>query len=298
MLSIAIPIYNFNVSDLVSKLAFEIDRKKLPAELILIDDASSSEFKALNEACCSRFTYIQLEKNVGRSRIRNLFVQYARYDYLLFLDCDSCIRQDDFLEKYLKIIAEHKTQVVCGGNKYPDEKPSRKYRLAWNYRHTKQSKNAAQRNLTPNHSFMTNNFVIHKALLSKIPFEERLLYYGHEDTLMGYQLLQNNISIYHIDNEVIDKDIQTNIAYLDKTEMAVKNLWQIIQWVDDKERFVESVKLLRFYKKLNHYPVGKSLFRCFFWIKKPFIKWWLQTGYGSLWLLNVYKLGVLMEYEK
>ncbi|MDR3047633.1 MAG: glycosyltransferase [Bacteroidales bacterium] len=295
MLSISIPIYNFNVSNLVSKLDFEIKQKNLPVEIILIDDASAPEFKELNKTICSHFTYIELEQNIGRARIRNLFVKYAKYDYLLFLDCDSWMVQDDFIENYLKIIKTGKTPVVCGGNKYPDEKPARKFRLAWNYRHTKQSKNAFQRNLLPNHSFMTNNFVINKIVLLQIPFEERLFYYGHEDTLMGFQLLENNISIYNIDNEVIDTDLQLNSIYLTKTEMAVKNLLQILQWVEDKKTFSNSVRLLRFYERLSHFPIFKSLFRCFFWIKRPVIKWWLTTGYGSLWLLNVYKLGILME---
>lgn len=35
--------------------------------------------------------YIELKKNIGRAKIRNLFIEYTTNPYLLFLDCDTKI---------------------------------------------------------------------------------------------------------------------------------------------------------------------------------------------------------------
>ena len=52
----------------------------------------------------------------------------------------------------------------------------------------------------------------------KISFNERLSGYGHEDTLFGYELNKNNIQIHHIDNPVLNGHLDTNEAFLLKTE--------------------------------------------------------------------------------
>jgi len=56
-------------------------------------------FKKINENVCRKEIYIQLDNNIGRAKIRNLFLKYAKYDYLLFLDCDTFIISDDFVAK-------------------------------------------------------------------------------------------------------------------------------------------------------------------------------------------------------
>ena len=48
-ISVCIPVYNFDVRELVFSLSKEIENQKLNAEIILIDDASTKEFVAINE---------------------------------------------------------------------------------------------------------------------------------------------------------------------------------------------------------------------------------------------------------
>lgn len=57
MISICIPVYNFNVNDLVKQLSFQLELLDVISEIILIDDCSDSSFKKVNERICKRSLY-------------------------------------------------------------------------------------------------------------------------------------------------------------------------------------------------------------------------------------------------
>ena len=91
------------------------DRLDEEVEIIFIDDASGPPFMEMNRAICESVgTYIPLNQNLGRARIRNHFLQFTQYEWLLFLDCDSLITDEDFLQKYLAEIKEGVQGVSCG----------------------------------------------------------------------------------------------------------------------------------------------------------------------------------------
>lgn len=91
MLSILIPVYNYDVRSLVGDLAKQCLEASIPFEILCYDDHSQEEFDRINQKVIQLegVTYFRLAKNVGRSMIRNHLAQVARYDHLLFLDCDS-----------------------------------------------------------------------------------------------------------------------------------------------------------------------------------------------------------------
>ena len=104
-LSICIPVFNFDVNDLVNDLQSQINSENLDAEIILIDDASNQEFISINENIQAKVSqFIFLDKNIGRSKIRNLFLKYVQSEYLLFLDCDGKIISKTFLKNYIDFI--------------------------------------------------------------------------------------------------------------------------------------------------------------------------------------------------
>src|SRR5215469_11442754 len=111
--SICIPVFNFDVKPLLQTLLAEIKTYSIGAEIILIDDGSSDDIARSNEQSANELsvTYIRLEKNIGRSAIRNLFMEYAQADQLLFLDCDVMPRSKNFIQNYLN---EAGKRVVCG----------------------------------------------------------------------------------------------------------------------------------------------------------------------------------------
>jgi glycosyltransferase involved in cell wall biosynthesis len=294
MISICIPVYNFDVTSLVSELSEQAKSLPKPYEVILIDDCSDNKYKAINRNVCKSFIYIELAENIGRSRIRNLFLRYAKYDYLLFIDCDSIIESSDFLLKYLEII-EQNPGVVCGGRIYKKFRPPRDKMLRWKYGLFRESQPSDVRNKFPYKSFMTSNFLIDRKILAKIRFDERITKYGHEDTLFGYSLKKGNISIDHINNPVVNGDLENNMEYLNKTAEGIGNLVNIIRVTNYDKDLINSITILRIYSKVRRL---EKFIKLSFIVLKPLIIFLLSRGYVNLYLFDFYKLGILIEEYK
>jgi len=290
MISICIPIYNFNVEQLVKELSTQVKRLNVPSEIILIDDGSEQTFLDKNEEICSKEQYIKLEKNIGRSAIRNKFIEYATYDYLLFLDCDSLIISGNFIQNYIENLNKYSCQIICGGREYPKTVPNKNELLRWKYGIEKESQPVEERRKNPNKSFMTNNFLISRKLFKTIHFEEKLTKYGHEDTLFGYELKRRKIQIFQIDNPILNGDLESNEDSLLNTEKAISNLVFILNTVQNRNELIEDITLLKAYFKLIKF---RRLIRISFVILKPMIRFLFSKGYVNLTLFDFYKLGVL-----
>ncbi len=290
MISVCIPIYNFNVTKLVKELSRQSSLLNVSSEIILIDDCSKSSIKKLNESICSSEVYIKLDKNIGRVAIRNRFLNHAKYENLLFLDCDVVVNSKSFLKTYIDIIKTNNAQVICGGRTYKSTPPKRDRFLRWKYGVSRESKLYEIRSKSPNRSFMANNFVITKSTFQQIKFDERLNQYGHEDTLFGFELKKRNIKTLHIDNTVLNGDLENNNSYISSTESAIYNLIKILRFINYDNKFIEDVRILKIYYK---YFRLRRLIVVSFIVLKPVIKYFLSKGYVSLYLFEFYKLGIL-----
>lgn len=287
MLAICIPVYNFDVNPLINALVTEISSFQIPCEIVVIDDCSNAEFRSINAPVEQHVKYVELSKNVGRAKIRNLFLDHTEQEQLLFLDGDSLIISSAFLRTYLDALSPS-LPVICGGRTYPEERPSRRQLLRWKYGIQREFKSAIQRSQYPNESFMTNNFLINRELLEKIRFDERLTDYGHEDTLFGIELMRAGITIKHIENPILNGDIETNELFLSKTERAVENLVLLMHHYEFPAELEKEVLLLRTAKKL------KSLSGLIYWLHKltaPVFLFFLKRGVVSLACFSFYKLG-------
>ena len=290
MISVCIPVYNFNITALVNELVKQCEQMNIPTEIIVIDDCSE-EFKTDNQRVSKNVKYIDLPKNIGRAKIRNRFLEYANYQYLMFLDCDSLVVREDFLSKYLEVL-KNEPNVICGGRIYPGQSPGRNKMLSWKHGIYKESLPAEVRRLNPNKSFMTNNFVVARTCLEKIKFDERITKYGHEDTLFGYELAKSNIEITHIDNPVLNGDIETNEVFLQKTKYGVINLVHILNFLEYDKDFIKNVNLLDYYYKTKTLRGVQYLIYKIF--KKP-IYYFLVKGFVSIKFFDFYKLGFFIE---
>ena len=74
MISVCIPVFQVEVERLVNELNNQI--QNLEVEIILIDDASDTWIREKNTDL-KVDKYIQLHQNIGRSKIRNLFLKYS-----------------------------------------------------------------------------------------------------------------------------------------------------------------------------------------------------------------------------
>ena len=124
MISICIPIYNFNVLSLVETLILQGKEINQPFEIICIDDHSSDFFRKINAPIetMDNIQFISLEKNIGRSKIRNMFIDISKFDKLLFIDCDCSVSSKMFLKNYLAI---SNFDVIYGGRKHHPIKPKK-----------------------------------------------------------------------------------------------------------------------------------------------------------------------------
>jgi len=302
MLSICIPIYCFDVFQLVSNLSQQAEKLNIAYQILLIDDASPPQHKVSNRELrlLPHTEYIELAQNIGRSAIRNLFLQYAKYEYLLFMDCDSQVESPYFLENYLQIIQDKRQEmVVCGGRSYEKTLSSPEFYLRWYYGKMRECKPASSRNTFPYRSFMTNNFLISRSIFHKISFDTQLSGYGHEDTLFGYELKKLHIPLFHIDNALIHIGLENNADFLKKTTQGIENLFFIYKKYEHKTDFKEEVKILAFFAHLQKYKLtwflGKVFIFSRFLLRKN-----IESRFTSLFLFDFYKLGLLcyLAYHK
>lgn len=296
-LSICIPVYNFDVRELVFDLKKEIDSQKIDAEIILIDDASDAAFKSINEELQDQVEkLVFLNKNIGRSRIRNLFLQYSLGEYLLFLDCDGKITEKDFLKKYIQFIQEYPgSQIIYGGRKVLDAPEDSDHYLRWKFAVERENLPVELRREKPYLSFQTNNFMIRKDILEKVSFNPEFQKYGYEDLLFAMDLKAEHIKIDHIDNPVLNNDLESNNVYLGKVEESVNSLSHMLKDEELNSKLLE-VKLVKLYNKLRNTPF--KVLGLLFNIGEGNIKRKLLKGNVNLWYLDIYKLGLLFRKMK
>lgn len=225
VISVLIPVYNFDVRPLVESLARQCHELELPWEILCLDDGSTAEFRRLNRSlqALSGVRYEEMPQNAGRSAIRNRLAEMASFPYLLFMDCDSAVVRPDYMAQY----AAHcrPGAVLCGGRVYAAEPPENTdFLLHWTVGKSREEWPADRRAARPWHGFMTNNFLIPKEILLSIRFDERLREYGHEDTLFGMELELRQIPVLHLDNPLEHIGLEAAAVFLQKSELAVQNL--------------------------------------------------------------------------
>ena len=293
MLSVLIPVYNFNVYDLVKTLSLQAGGLEIPYEIIVIDDASDAEYKGKNRMISNLpgVKYFEEDTNLGRSKIRNKLADIAVYDNLLYLDCDSYIDNPDFLKKYTSHLDNR--DVVYGGRKYLENEPEdNKFLLHWLHGVRREQIPVDIRANEPNKSFMTNNFMISREAINKVRFNERIRGYGHEDTLFGYDLLKCNISVNHIDNPVIHFGLESSEEFLRKTREGIKNLKRIMKINGNEKKLVKDIKLLAYYKRLRELGLSrviKYIYQRFEYLLRKN----LMGRKPNLLIFDLYKLGYL-----
>lgn len=294
-ISVCIPIYNFDVRKLVDDLKIEIKLHAIEAEIILIDDASNEKFIQINSGLREEVEqFILLENNIGRSRIRNLFPEYAKGQFLLFLDCDGKIVSADFLNNYINFLHRNPgAQVIYGGRTISDVPASDNHLLRWKFAVERENLPLRERLKKPFLSFQTNNFLIKKNVLEKIRFNDYLQKYGYEDLIFAMDLKSGKIPVDHVDNPVFNDDVEESSVYLRKAEDSVENLLLMLKDPQISLKLSE-IKLAKAYR----FVVGKRLRLPFLFIFKIFknsLRKNLLSQNPHLSCLDFYKLGLMME---
>lgn len=262
-LSILIPIYNCHVTEFIHELHRQSLASGIDFEILGYDDASGEKFKTENRkiSLLGNVRYVELEKNLGRSAIRNLLAREAAYENLLFFDCDSKITSPGFLKKYLDHISTEK--VVFGGRCYQADPPGEKKKfLRWHYGVQRESTSAGLRRKKPYKFFMSNNFLISRKIFLSVLMNEEIKGYGHEDTVFAGELKRRGIEVEHIDNPLCHTGLEEAEEFLVKTRQGIANLKFLIQHglIDEDVRVY---RYYRFLRKMNLLFLIKLSFRVF-----------------------------------
>lgn len=258
MISILIPTFNHDCSDLVHALLQQAEAMQLTIEIIVGDDCSTHATiaDALHELNklphCHTF---RVAHNVGRAAMRNLLARKAQHPYLLYIDSDAALCSDHFLARYQAQLPIK--GAVCGGIIHPDTLPHKAVSLRYYYEKEAEHRFTASRRMQhPYAYFRTFNFLITKDAIQQCPFDESFQGYGYEDVLLGHQLQQSHLPVIHIDNALLNTDLEPNDIFLQKTEEA---LHTAAQHKIDLARHVKVLRMALCIKKCGLLPVTKLL---------------------------------------
>ena len=238
MLSVLIPTYNYNTFFLVKEMHQQLILEDIPFEIICLDDGSKSPLNIQNNDInkLSFSSFKSLEKNIGRSAIRNLLAKKAMYNWLLFLDADVVPAKSNFIKKYLNCFKKDRT-VFCGGLLYEDKKENFRL-LRYKYGKKHEEISLEKRLENPEKFFFTSNFLIQKSVFDSVTFEEKLTQYGREDLLFSLELIKKGYKIEHLSNEVYHLGLDKNDLFVSKTKKAMENLVFI-----DKQTLIDTKEM-------------------------------------------------------
>ena len=306
-LSILLPSYNNVCVSLVQVLQRQADAlrgrlgKPFRYEIIVADDCSTDAAcidanRVIGDMLHCR--YLRMEQNVGRAQIRNVLISESRGDYVLLIDSDLFLCDDNYLYKYATSTAD----VVYGGTRIGGEglamvdNEANTENLKGNLRYLYEKKaepshRAAFRQLRPNQEISVCNLYARRDIMEAHPFDSRFKAYGYEDVLFGKRLAESGIEVTHIDNPVLINEFEPNSVFVKKTEEAILTLCRFEQDLEGYSNLKTKVTTLGRYIPL-------SLFRLWHRIMKNKEKRNLTGSKPSLLLFKLYKLGFFLENRK
>lgn len=306
-LSILLPSYNNVCVSLVQALQRQADalRRKLDKpfryEIIVADDGSTDAAcidanRVIGDMLHCR--YLRMEHNVGRAQIRNVLISESCGDYVLLIDSDLFLCDDNYLYNYVSSTAD----VVYGGTRIGGEglvmvdNEANTEHLKGNLRYIYEKKaepshRAVFRQLRPNQEISVCNLYARRDIMEAHPFDSRFKAYGYEDVLFGKRLAESGIEVTHIDNPVLINEFEPNSVFVKKTEEAILTLCRFEQDLEGYSNLKTKVAVLG-------RCIPLSLFRLWHRIMKNKEKRNLTGPKPSLLLFKLYKLGFFLENRK
>jgi glycosyltransferase involved in cell wall biosynthesis len=294
MLSILIPIYNYDAYPLVKELHSQCLEAKIDFEILCQDDCSSeylNENQTINtlENC----TFSRNKTNLGRGHNINTLANQASKDYLLVVDCDTFPKNRLYIQNYVYYIQKGNATVLYGGIIYESQKPSTEKLLRWVYGNKREALSLELRIKNPNRNALTSNLVIKKETFTKYPFDNKITKYGYEDLCFLVELESNGFVVNHIENPTYHLNLETSELFLKKTKTALENLAFIFE---SKKHVTTESKIITSYTLLKKIGISRLVARTF---KKGenALKKNLLSKKPSLLVFDLYKLGYFCQLQ-
>lgn len=288
MLSILIPTYNYDVSNLVENIHKQCRKAEIDFEILINDDASDriKPNKNLEQKLNNCIIFIQQE-NKGLSTSRNFLISKSRFPWILLLDSDVMPISDLYIKNYLKHINSD-YQIINGGLQYYNSVPPKEELLRWKYGRKREALNIEKRLKDQNKkSFLSSNLLIKKSVFDKVLYDKNLNKYGYEDLVFQKEVIQLNFQVLQIDNSVYHLKLDTSEIFLNKFKLSLQNLSDLIK--TNKLDF-EDTRISKVYTKIN-LPVIKPIIIFLFSIFEKIMYKNLKSSKTNLLIFDLYRVG-------
>ncbi|HPN70369.1 MAG TPA: glycosyltransferase [Saprospiraceae bacterium] len=291
MFSVLIPVFNELITPLVERLQGQLKNAEVPFQIIVLDDLSDEHYRKQNSAVSEimHVSYIELSENVGRSKIRNRLARLARYDHLIFLDCDVSLIDNQFIKNYHDNIAH---DCVCGGIKYQSQIPSPSFSLHWKVGKNKEEIKASKRASSKTPLFFSSNFMIKSSIFSNNIFDEGISGYGYEDAEFAERLFEKGIKITHIDNPVQHDGLKENAVFIQDTSKAIENLAMMY-----RGQKIKNTSLIKAFQRIESLPFGSTMIT-YLAESQGYFSMKIKESRPSLWAFDVWKLSLFCSKIK
>ena len=250
-LSIIIPVYNIEnyLSNCIDSILCQEYKSKY--EIILIDDGSTDESGKICDNYAKNYGFIQVihKKNEGVSKARNIGLDIAKGQYIMFVDGDDELEKN-VLNVMMAIISKNKADIVeCDYNELYNTKKISKG--ANDYKEIEyNNNNDIMRNfLNKKISIGIWNKIFSQKVIDRVRFDENINHY--EDKLFIFDVLKNSKNLVHININGYNYRKRTGSASNDKFKYSYLE----IEEVDDI--LVEHIK--RYYNDLYIYAEKNRL---------------------------------------
>lgn len=227
MISVLIPVYNYNIIKLVNEIHNQLVESSIDFEIICMDDRSDQEIIESNLGIekLSNTSYKLSKINNGIAVNRQMLVDRAIYDWILLIDADVELKDNKFIINYLEVL-DKGYDYIFGGFDYKNIIPKKSHLLRWKYGKKHEAILANSRNINPYKVTIAANMLAKKEAYKKLKLDSLGNLYAM-DYYFGALLEKNNEKILHINNQVYHLGIEDNASYLRKKELAVETLLKL-----------------------------------------------------------------------
>jgi glycosyltransferase involved in cell wall biosynthesis len=292
MISILIPVYNYNIYSLVTELHKQCLECKIEFEILCLDDSSTDNIhKNLTVRGLSNCHYLINDKNLGRTITRNRLAEKANFSWFLFLDADVIPVHSNFISNYITAI-DPKHQVIIGGYCYQGINPKSEVVFRHKYGKEREEKTASERNQNPYKYIFSGNILIKKETFKATNYAFEDAFYGM-DVYFSYQLFIKKIEILHIENPIYHLGLETNEIFFEKSLKAVESRKKFLIDCDQIEKISPLIKKYKIIKRYKLLPLAIHFFK----ISEPFLKKRILNKKPNLFCFDIYRLGYLCSIQ-
>ncbi|WP_427450037.1 glycosyltransferase family 2 protein [Litorimonas sp. WD9-15] len=258
-LSVLIPFFRDDASDLISELEHQLDQDSV--EILIHDDGTrdqplTAKIESLIAKSPLAIRLFSATENQGRSAARNALQLAARSDWVLFLDADMRPAQTDFLRNYLDLISQGQADIIFGGFHVEAQKADKDRDLHRALSDVSDCLSLAERQAAGAQFVASSNLCVSKQVLETEPFDDGFSGWGWEDSEWAARV-SKRFTLIHIDNPAIHLGLETTETLLRRFATSGQNYKRFVTLHPD---LAPQLALYRISSKLGRVP-GQKLMR-------------------------------------